>query len=436
MGGAFMPSPPHKVHPAARLHALLLQKIDASCWTPSPSAELRRLQSPAYAWPPAPRGLLRDDTKLKLRNQDPWEVKMTSMRLWHLGGALIAAIWLAPAAFAQAPAPAAPSAANPWFQGAPFPDASEEVLGATAGGKLYVFAGLAPGWKPKAMVYEYDPASNQWAKKRPMRLASHHVAFATLNNKIYAFGGFTYPESGPPGWNAVNNAWEYDLAADEWKELAPMPTRRGAASAGVANGKIYVTGGANSLPGVNENGIHPARPHNVVATVEEYDPAANSWKTVRPLLLARNHHATVGVGDKIYVIGGRVGAAFISSASNNVDLVEMYDPASDLWTPRARMPTARSAIGAAVYNNNILVAGGEGQDQRFLAAFKAVEAYDPALNRWQVLPSMPHPRHGLAVGAVGNRLYTVSGDGQSAGSGIDHSAVAFNEILQVDLVLK
>ena len=40
------------------------------------------------------------------------------------------------------------------------------------------------------------------------------------------------------------------------------------------------------------------------------------------------------------------------------------------------------------------------------------------------------------VGAVGNRLYTVSGDGQSAGSGIDHSAVAFNEILQVDLVLK
>jgi len=361
---------------------------------------------------------------------------MTSMRLWHLGGALIAAIWLAPAAFAQAPAPAAPSAANPWFQGAPFPDASEEVLGATAGGKVYVFAGLAPGWKPKAMVYEYDPAANQWTKNRPMRLASHHVAFATLNNKIYAFGGFTYPDSGPPGWNAVNNAWEYDPAADEWKELAPMPTRRGAASAGVANGKIYVTGGANSLPGVNENGIHPARPHNVVATVEEYDPAANTWKTVRPLLLARNHHVTAGVGDKVYAIGGRVGAAFISSASNNVDLVEMYDPANDLWTPRARMPTARSAIGAGVYSNNILVAGGEGQDQRFLAAFKAVEAYDPALNRWQVLPSMPHPRHGLAVGAVGNRFYTVSGDGQSAGNGIDHSAVAFNEILQVDLVLK
>src|SRR5262245_65670300 len=98
-----------------------------------------------------------------------------------------------------------------------------------------------------------------------------------------------------------------------------MPTKRGAASAGVANGKIYVTGGAHSLPGVNENGIHPARPHNVVATVEEYDPAANAWKTVRPLLLARNHHVTVGVGDKIYVIGGRGRAAVQPSDSDNRD---------------------------------------------------------------------------------------------------------------------
>ena len=139
---------------------------------------------------------------------------------------------------------------------------------------------------------------------------------------------------------------------------------------------------------------------------------------------------------RVYVIGGRVGAAFISSASNNVDLVEMYDPATDLWTPRARMPTARSAIGAGVYNNTILVAGGEGQDQRFLAAFKAVEAYDTALNRWQVLPSMSRPRHGLAVGAIGNRLYTVSGDGQSAGSGIEHAGRALQRDPADDLVLK
>ena len=362
---------------------------------------------------------------------------MNSLRIAPAAlSAMVLAAAAAGMALAQAPLPQ-PSEAHPWVQGAPLPDPSEEVLGASAGGKLYVFAGLAPGWRPKAMVVEYDPATNAWTKKRPMRLPSHHVAFTTLNDKIYAFGGFTLPQSGSPGWTALNNAFEYDPAADEWKELAPMPTSRGAAAAGVANGKIYVTGGVNSLPGVTENGVHPARPHNVMATVEEYDPAANSWKSVRPMLVARNHHMAVGAGGKIYVIGGRIGAGFISSASNNIDLVEMYDPAADLWTPRTRMPTARSAIAGGLYNNaQILVAGGEGQDARFLAAFKAVEAYDTALNRWQILPSMLHPRHGLAAGVIGNRFYAVSGDGQSAGNGIEHSAVAFNEILQIDAVLK
>ena len=215
-----------------------------------------------------------------------------------------------------------------------------------------------------------------------------------------------------------------------------MPTKRGAASAAAAGGKLYVTGGANSLPGVSETGIHPARPHNVMATVEEYDPATNTWRARRPLLLARNHHVSAGVGDKIYVIGGRVGSAFISGTSNNVDLVEMYDPAADLWTPRARMPTARSAMGSGVYKDHIITLGGEGQDQRFLAAFKAAEAYDATLNRWLVLPSMARQRHGLAAGVVGNRLYAVSGDGQSGGSGLEHSAIAANEALQLDLVIK
>jgi N-acetylneuraminic acid mutarotase len=233
----------------------------------------------------------------------------------------------------------------------------------------------------------------------------------------------------------LDNAWEYDPAADEWKALAPLPTKRGAASAAVANGKIYVTGGANSLPGVNEPGIHPQRPHNVLATVEEYDPATNSWQSRRQLLLARNHHVSAGVGDKVYVIGGRIGAAFISGGSNNVDLVEMYDPSKDLWTVRDKMPTRRSAMGAGVYNNRIIVVGGEFQDRFQFSTYRATEAYDPALNQWQVLPSMRYARHGLGVSVVGNRLYAVSGDAQSAGSGAE-THLPFTEALQLDLVIK
>ena len=314
---------------------------------------------------------------------------------------------LAPDAGAQAP--------GKWVKLAPFPEPSEELYGAAAGGKLYVFGGLAPGWKPKALVYEYDPAANQWARRKPMPLASHHVAFADYNGKIYAFGGFVLPASGPPAWVPTDNAWVYDPAPDTWKALAPMPSKRGSPVAAVVGGRIYVIGGAGVHPGSAEMGLHPARPHRSVPTVEEYDPATNTWRARSPMPTARNHAAVGVVNDKIYVIGGRVGAAFITVASNT-DVVEEYDPATDQWgAVRARMPTARSASAWGTHRGRIYVAGGEFQNSQLMAAFRALEGYDPATNSWSSLPQIPVPRHGLAGAVVGNRLHLVSGAVQSAG---------------------
>jgi N-acetylneuraminic acid mutarotase len=308
-----------------------------------------------------------------------------------------------------------------WLKLAPFPQPAEEISGAAAGGKMYVFAGLAPGWKPVGMVYEYDPATNQWTKKKSMALPSHHVAFTEYHGKIYAFGGFVPPESGPPAWVPINNAWQYDPAADAWKALAPMPGKRGSALAAVVGEKIYVIGGATTIPGSKETAVFPTHPHMSVGTVEEYDPAGNTWRERTSMPTPRNHAAIGVVNGKIYVIGGRVGAAFIGLASD-ISVVEEYDPASDQWSgPRARMPIARSALGAGVYGGRIYVAGGEYQDTHMMATFRAVEAYDPASNTWTEMPPMPVSRHGLAVGVIANRIYVVSGDVQSAGTGVEVS---------------
>jgi len=309
-----------------------------------------------------------------------------------------------------------------WVKLAPFPQPAEEISGTAAGGKMYVFAGLAPVWKPVGMVYEYDPTTDHWTKKRPMALPSHHVAFTTYHDKIYAFGGFVLPESGPPAWMPIDNAWEYDPVADTWKALAPMPTKRGSALAAAVGDLIYVIGGATTILGSKETAVHPARPQMSVGTVEEYDPLKNTWRERSPMPTPRNHAAIGVVNGKIYVIGGRVGAAFIGLASD-IAVVEEYDPSTDQWgAPRARMPTARSAIGAGVYDGRIYVAGGEYQDPRMMATFRAVEAYDPANNTWGEIPPMPVSRHGLAVGVIGNRLHVVSGDVQSAGTGVEVSS--------------
>ncbi|TMH77324.1 MAG: hypothetical protein E6H49_17315 [Betaproteobacteria bacterium] len=256
-----------------------------------------------------------------------------------------------------------------WTKLAAFPEPAEELLGASAGGKMYVFCGLAPGWKPIGMVYEYDPAGDKWTKKKPMPLASHHVSFTEYKGKIYAFGGFVLPQSGPAAWVPIDNAWEYDPATDNWKALAPLATKRGSPVAVTVADKIYATAGV--------------------------------------------------VNGKVYVIGGRVGGAFVSSGSSNVGIVEEYDPATDTWgAPRARMPSARSAMSSGTWGGKIYVTGGEGQDYVNMYAFRALEAYDPGTNTWTVLPNMPVGRHGLAGAVVGNRLHMVSGDVQSAGTGV------------------
>ena len=312
-------------------------------------------------------------------------------------------------------APAVAQAPSKWIKGAPFPEPSEELVGGSVGGKFYVFGGLGPGWIPQGLVYEYDPPTDKWTKKKPMALPSHHVAFTELNGKFYAFGGFVPPQSGPQAWVPINNAWEYDPAIDSWKALAPMPSKRGSAVAATVNGKIYVIGGAAPHPGSSETALYPARPHRSVDTVEEYDPKTNTWSQRSSMPTARNHAAVGVVNNKIYVIGGRLGSAFIFTASNT-NVVEEYDPATDQWgLVRARMPTERSGGAWAVYKGRIYVAGGEHQDNHLMAAFRALEAYDPATNSWSELPMMPMPRHGLAGAVVGNRLYLASGDIQSAG---------------------
>ena len=77
------------------------------------------------------------------------------------------------------------------------------------------------------------------------------------------------------------------------------------------------------------------------------------------MAVPRNHAFAGAVNGKIYVIGGRTGHGFILSATNT-DVVEEYNPATDMWSaPKERMPTARSGGGCGTDGRRIYVAGGE-----------------------------------------------------------------------------
>jgi N-acetylneuraminic acid mutarotase len=141
----------------------------------------------------------------------------------------------------------------------------------------------------------------------------------------------------------------------------------------------------------------------------------NTWSARAPMPTARNHFLGAEVNGKIYAIGGRLGSTFITRSSNT-DLTEEYDVAQDVWTTRAQMPTARSGVAGGVYKGRVYVAGGEFQNDKIMAAYRAFESYDPATNTWdQGLPRMRIPRHGFAGAVIGDLLHVVAGDIQTAG---------------------
>ena len=302
-----------------------------------------------------------------------------------------------------------------WTKLAPFPEPDEELYGIPANGKLYVIGGFGGG-KARGIVFEYDPAGDRWTKKKPMARPVHHQAMVEYGGKIYVFGGFVAPSTGG-GWEPVDNAWEYDPAADSWKALWPMPGKRGSAVAAQVGGKMYVIGGATTVEGSKDVAINGNGPARVVTTNEVYDPATNRWESRSPMALGRNHAFSGVVGGKVYVIGGRIAHAFVA-ASQNTDIVEEYDPATNMWSGlRAKMPTARSGGGWGTLGGKIYVAGGEVATPEIVGAYRAIEAYNPATNSWEKLPSMPMPRHGVAGAVLGNRLHLVSGGITSAAAG-------------------
>ena len=79
----------------------------------------------------------------------------------------------------------------------------------------------------------------------------------------------------------------------------------------MAHGKIYAIGGING-PGL--------------ATVEEYDPATNTWASMPSMSTARQGPAAVGLNGGIYAMGGSEGL--------HLATVELFDPGLLLYVHR------------------------------------------------------------------------------------------------------
>ncbi len=194
------------------------------------------------------------------------------------------------------------------------------------------------------------------------------------------------------------------LAADDtWerKENMPDPSRCCAAAA-TLNGKVYVIGGIE----VNRAPHLPNPGDLTLDVVQEYDPVSDTWADRRKMPTTRARMAAVAFDGMIYVFGGvdRRGGRVL-------DAVEVFNPEAGergAWKKLTKLPQALAATSAAVVGDKIYVVGGwdrGGQNEVYGTVFE----YDPEEDTFDQKRDMPTPRGGLGAAVAQGKIYAVGG---------------------------
>jgi N-acetylneuraminic acid mutarotase len=177
-----------------------------------------------------------------------------------------------------------------------------------------------------------------------------------------------------------------EAEASSWTFGESMSQRRSYVAAADIDGKIYAAGGM-----VGETG----RPLDLLA---RYDPATDSWETLRRMPEAVRAGAAASVGGVLYVTGG-------TTTEGNSRAVYAYDRATDEWSERAPLPEPRFNHAAVALGGKIYVLGGfhEGVERR------DVFVYDPATDTWSEGPSLPFPNHAFDAVAFQDEIWVIGG---------------------------
>ncbi|KAK0630334.1 hypothetical protein B0T17DRAFT_589889 [Bombardia bombarda] len=263
----------------------------------------------------------------------------------------------------------------------------------------------------------YDITTNTWRTGAPLPLVINHGNAVTVNGKVYVLGGLSPNASGV--WVAEGNCYLYDPTADAWSSLPPMPagTERGSTANGVHNGVVYQAGGMTVLD------LSPGGIQNSLTNVTAYDTVSGQWldlpAAARYLPAPRDHVGGVVIGHTFYVLGGRDNGQFnVRDTVFALDLTKLEDG----WvTKAARMPTARGGLVAAAVGRKVYTFGGEGNtDEGSRGVFNNTEVYNTETDSWEELVAMTVPRHGTSGVAVKGAVFIPGGGVQSGGDPTDY----------------
>ena len=272
------------------------------------------------------------------------------------------------------------------------------------------------GWEmPKGGEYVrtaelYDPATNAWtAAPVPAELEESQSLTALPDGMVLLRGVF-----GTELFNQTAGAAIYDPSSNKWTRVAsPKLLRYGATVTLLPDGDVLAIGGSHSEPAP----FPVDNIYTLLASVEEFDPATNTWTDLAPMKHGRMNEAATLMADGEVLVAG--GTYEVNSGENSewdsLRYTESYDPATNRWSARAPTLLPRAQDTATLMGNgDVLVAGGYdcGGGKGCLGyggsgdccGASSAEVYDPSSNTWEytdpVLSGNEHTATPLPSGGV------------------------------------
>lgn len=284
-----------------------------------------------------------------------------------------------------------------WTTAAAAPVARSEAMVAAIDGKMYVFGGYVnTTWTPTARVDVYDAATNVWTRLSgaDMPLPTTHAGAAVVGRDVYIAGGYPIQSDGSGQHFATNQVWRFNVDSRQWTPMPSLPSARGGGGMAALGGKLHFVAGSDASR-VDRN-------HHWTL---DLSGGGTSWAPAAPLPTLRNHLGLVALGGKLYAVGGQQGQ---DAAEVPQSAVEVYDPATNAWSPAAPLPFGRSHINSTieVIGGRIVTFGGE---TTFNNPVATVSAYDPATNKWTDLSSLPSKRSSGVTALLNGEIYYSGG---------------------------
>jgi hypothetical protein len=207
-----------------------------------------------------------------------------------------------------------------------------------------------------------------------------HTATRLADGRVLVVGGIQV-------FGTLASAELYDPRIRTWSKAGSLPTPRwGHTATLLKNGKVLVVGGSAA------DGVHLGS----TSSAELYDPKTNTWYAAANMRTPRSFHtATLLPDGRVLVVGGL--QAFTDVTGRVLASVEVYDPATDAWSPGPPLAAARAKHDAILLaNHDVLVLGGTQSvgnlDKEASRSLRTAELFDPATDTWSTTASMQDAR--------------------------------------------